>query len=153
MPVWEISVYCIKWSIMPVCRWLWQTHTWWRGWRCCTALCWPSSFSSPSTQGMGCEEPEMQDTASPSFAGIFPSLRQSFWRCGNQHTLLNVVDHFYVALFSALEQTHCTRVWFWMSDLSFDSAFLNICQSGVLCLLIVHFEYPPKWCAYCAVWL
>ena len=26
------------------------------------------------------------------------------------------VDRFYTALFSALEQTHCARMWFYMSD-------------------------------------
>ena len=25
-------------------------------------------------------------------------------------------DCFYIALFSALEQTHCARMWFYMSD-------------------------------------
>ena len=29
---------------------------------------------------------------------------------------VDVVDRFYTALFSALEQTHCTRMWFYMSE-------------------------------------
>ena len=43
-----------------------------------------------------------------------------------------VVDCFYIALFSALEQTHCAHTRFYMSAQLFYSAFLNIHQSGVL---------------------
>ena len=32
-------------------------------------------------------------------------------------------DCFYIALFSALEQTHCARMWFYMSDLLFITRF------------------------------
>ena len=27
-----------------------------------------------------------------------------------------IIDRFYIALFSALEQTHCARMWFYMSE-------------------------------------
>ena len=27
-----------------------------------------------------------------------------------------IIDHFYIALFSALKQTHCTHMWFYMSE-------------------------------------
>ena len=37
-----------------------------------------------------------------------------------------IIDRFYIVLFSALEQTHCARMWF------------------------VFFKYPPKWCTYSA---
>ena len=30
--------------------------------------------------------------------------------------IIIIIDHFYIALFSALEQTHCARVWFYMSE-------------------------------------
>ena len=29
---------------------------------------------------------------------------------------LIIIDRFYIALFSALEQIHCARVWFYMSE-------------------------------------
>ena len=45
-----------------------------------------------------------------------------------------VVDRFYIALFPALEQTHCARILHeWLAF--FYSAF---------------FGYPPKWCTYSA---
>ena len=46
-----------------------------------------------------------------------------------------IINHFYIALFSALEQTHCARMWFYMSEYFFYSAFLNIHRSGVLTAL------------------
>ena len=33
------------------------------------------------------------------------------------------IDRFYIALFSALEQTHCARMWFYMSDKLFIARF------------------------------
>ena len=27
-----------------------------------------------------------------------------------------IIDRFYIALFSAFEQTHCARMWFYMSE-------------------------------------
>ena len=32
------------------------------------------------------------------------------------HMIVAIFDYIHVALFSALEQTHCTRMWFYMSD-------------------------------------
>ena len=29
--------------------------------------------------------------------------------------IIIIIDRFYIALFSALEQTHCARMWFYMS--------------------------------------
>ena len=46
-----------------------------------------------------------------------------------------IVDCFYIALFSTLEQTHCARLWFYMSDKLFIVPFLNIHRSGVLTAL------------------
>ena len=47
--------------------------------------------------------------------------------------------YFYVALFSALEETHCSRMWFYMSDSLFIARFLflflNIHRSGVFTAL------------------
>ena len=34
----------------------------------------------------------------------------------HQHITSNDDDCFYIVLFSALEQTHCARMWFYMSD-------------------------------------
>ena len=41
----------------------------------------------------------------------------------------------YSATLRSLEQTHCARMWFYMSDLLFIARFLNIHQSGVLTAL------------------
>ena len=49
--------------------------------------------------------------------------------------MLRIDDRLYSAILRSLEQTHCARMWFYMSDYSFYSAF---------------FEYPPKWCTYSA---
>ena len=46
-----------------------------------------------------------------------------------------IIDRFYIALFSALEQTQCARMWFHMSDWLFIARFLNIHRSGVLTAL------------------
>ena len=34
----------------------------------------------------------------------------------NRHIIVIIIDRFYIALFSALEQTHCARMWFYMSE-------------------------------------
>ena len=46
-------------------------------------------------------------------------------------------DHLYSAILRSLEQTHCARLWFYMSDKLFYSFFffLNIHRSGVLTAL------------------
>ena len=43
-------------------------------------------------------------------------------------------DHLYSAILRSYEQTHCARLWFYMSDKLFTAQFffLNIHQSGVL---------------------
>ena len=50
-------------------------------------------------------------------------------------SFINVVIAFYMALFSALEQTHCARMWVLHEWLAFYCAF---------------FEHPPKWCTQSA---
>ena len=30
--------------------------------------------------------------------------------------IIVIIDHFYIALFPALEQAHCARMWFYMSE-------------------------------------
>ena len=30
--------------------------------------------------------------------------------------IIIIIDRFYIALFSALEQAHCARLWFYMSE-------------------------------------
>ena len=44
-------------------------------------------------------------------------------------------DHLYSAIFRSLEQTHCARLWFYMSAKLFIARFLNIDRSGVLTAL------------------
>ena len=44
-------------------------------------------------------------------------------------------DHLYSAILRSLEQTHCARLWFYMSYKLFIAHFLNIHQSGVLTAL------------------
>ena len=46
-------------------------------------------------------------------------------------------DRLYSAILRSLEQTHCARMWFYMSDWP--------CSTFLFC-----FEYPPKWCTYSA---
>ena len=47
-------------------------------------------------------------------------------------------DHLYSAILRSLEQTHCARMWFYMSDWLFIARFF------------FFFLYPPKWCTYSA---
>ena len=60
---------------------------------------------------------------------------------GSRLPVASVVGRFYMLLFSALEQqTHCNRMWFYMSEqLFFIARFV-----------VVFVEYPPKWCTYSA---
>ena len=52
----------------------------------------------------------------------------------DHQVIIIIINRFYIALFSALEQTHCARMWStWVN--SFYSAFLNIHRSGVLTAL------------------
>ena len=44
-------------------------------------------------------------------------------------------DRLYSAILRSLEQTHCARMWFYMSDWLFKARFLNIHRSGVLTAL------------------
>ena len=48
----------------------------------------------------------------------------------NWHWLID--DHLYSAILRSLEQTHCARLWFYVSDKLFIARFLNIHWSGVL---------------------
>ena len=57
-----------------------------------------------------------------------------------KNSVSTVIDnHLYGAIFHSLEQTHCARMWFYMSDwlysMFFCCCFLNIHQSGVLTAL------------------
>ena len=44
-------------------------------------------------------------------------------------------DHLYSAILRSLEQTHCARLWFYVSDKLFIARFLNVHRSGVLTAL------------------
>ena len=61
--------------------------------------------------------------------------------CNNNNTkprhqwLIDWLMITYIALFSALLSTHCTRLWFYMSGKLFIARFLNIHRSGVLTAL------------------
>ena len=50
-----------------------------------------------------------------------------------------VVDHFYIALFSALEQTHCAHVLFYTSDLLFIARFWISTE-------VVYLQHWHCWC-------
>ena len=50
--------------------------------------------------------------------------------------------YIYITLFSALEQTHCTCMWFLQEWLAFYSAFLNIHRSCVLILIALAWLLP-----------
>ena len=60
-------------------------------------------------------------------------------------------DHLYSAILRSLEQTHCARLWFYMSDKLFIARVLNIHRSGVLkrwhgwC----HMKLQPSWRKFC----
>ena len=59
----------------------------------------------------------------------------------------------YRARFSTLRQTHCARLWFYMSDWLFLERFLNIHQSGVLMALAwlvwCHMKLLSSRCKFC----
>ena len=57
----------------------------------------------------------------------FSTLKQPKW-CLND-------DRLYSVILRSLEQTHCARMWFYMSDWLFIARFLNIHRSGVLTVL------------------
>ena len=41
------------------------------------------------------------------------ALIRGYWHCRDWHLI--IINRFYIALFSALKQTHCARMWFYMS--------------------------------------
>ena len=56
-----------------------------------------------------------------------------------------VVDCFYIALFSALEQTHCTHMWFWISDYLLIACFrISTEVVYVQCYLVVTWLVPHE---------
>ena len=69
--------------------------------------------------------------------------------CGCNVQIWCNVDRFYIALFSALEQTCCACVWFYMYEwLAFYSKFLNILWSGVLTELTCGTAAFSAWSVY-----
>ena len=52
---------------------------------------------------------------------------------------ITIIDRFYIALFSALEQTHCARMWFYLSEQLFIEHFWI--STGV-----VYLQRWPGWC-------
>ena len=52
--------------------------------------------------------------------------------------LLMMIAYNYSAILRSLEQTHCARLWFYMSGKLFIARFF------------FFFLYPPKWCNYSA---
>ena len=52
-----------------------------------------------------------------------------------------VVDRFYIVLFSAFEQTHCARMWFYMSDQLFMARFSLKISTEVV--------YLQRWHGWC----
>ena len=60
--------------------------------------------------------------------------RSILWLSSSKNDWL-IDDHLYSAILRSLEQTHCARLWFYMSDKLFIARFLNIHRSGVLTAL------------------
>ena len=55
-------------------------------------------------------------------------------------------DRFYIALFSALEQTHCARMWFYMNDYLLIALFVvNIHRNDVLTALFGCYLDGATW--------
>ena len=50
-----------------------------------------------------------------------------------------IIDRFYIALFSTLEQTHCTRMWFYMSEQLFIARFWISTE-------VVYLQHWHGWC-------
>ena len=53
------------------------------------------------------------------------------WCIGHSGFDWLIDDHLYSAILRSLEQTHCARLWFYVSDKLFIARFLNIHWSGV----------------------
>ena len=47
------------------------------------------------------------------------------------NNIIIIIDRFYIALFSALGQTHCARMRFYMSEWLFIARFLNISTEDI----------------------
>ena len=69
----------------------------------------------------------------PFQQGFEPATFQSRVRCSKNVILIDV--RLYSAILRSLEQTHCARMWFYMSDWLFIARFLNVHRSGVLTAL------------------
>ena len=52
--------------------------------------------------------------------------------------IIIIIDRFYIALISSLEQTHCARMW------------LDISEKLFIARFFFFFKYPPNWCTYSA---
>ena len=53
--------------------------------------------------------------------------------------IIIIIDRFYIALFSALEQAHCARMWFYMSEQLFIARFW-------LSTEVVYLQRWRSWC-------
>ena len=54
--------------------------------------------------------------------------------------IMMIIPFIIIALLSALEQKHCARMWFYMSEELFIARFF----------FFFFFKYPPRWCTYSA---
>ena len=86
------------------------------------------------------EQPEAKEVqlSQPSSTSLLKISSGLTW--GSNFTSLLLIDwliddHLYSAILRSLEQTHCARLWFYMSDKLFIARFLNIHRSGVLTAL------------------
>ena len=59
--------------------------------------------------------------------------------------ILLIDDLLYSAILRSVEQNHCVRMWFYMSDYLF-----IIFYRFFICLFFYFLEYPAKWCTYSA---
>ena len=80
---------------------------------------------------------------------------ESKHRTSTRHSVQTVFDwliddHLHSAILRSLEQTHCARLWFYMSDKLFIARFLNIHRSGVLTLTALAWLVPHETAAISA---
>ena len=98
------------------------------------------------------EEVMQRATVTVSFVkGLDTNARGDLKKRRKNLKIVVVVDCFYITLFSALDQTHCTHMWFWISDYLLIACFRISTEVVYLqCCLIVTWLVPHE---TVAVWV
>ena len=63
----------------------------------------------------------------------------AMWKYSKSCAPAIIIDCFYIVLFSTLKQTHCTRMWFYMSEQLFIACFLISTE-------VVYLQRWHGWC-------